>query len=135
MLFVSFFRSLPGKRISVELNEGIILEGILDSVDPFLNFGLSDLKVIKSEGRSYLHSLDTIFIRGNRVRYVSILDDKNIDVPLLVEASRRASKTIKIIVSETKREEIIDKHKQEVKKQDITDEVEREVEKALAEIE
>jgi small nuclear ribonucleoprotein (snRNP)-like protein len=46
MLFYSFFKTLVGKEVAVELKNDIVLTGILLSVDQYLNIKLSNISVI-----------------------------------------------------------------------------------------
>ena len=49
MIFYSFFKTLVGKEVAVELKNDIVLTGILLSVDQYLNIKLANVSVINSE--------------------------------------------------------------------------------------
>jgi U6 snRNA-associated Sm-like protein LSm2 len=88
MLFFSFFKTLEGKRVTVELKNSLKVRGVLHSVDQFLNCKLSDVSVVDADLHPHLMSVSNIFIRGSVVRYVHIAAD-DVDVPLLQDATRR----------------------------------------------
>lgn len=52
MLFFSFFKSLVGKDIVVELKNDLNIAGTLHSVDQYLNFKLTDITVLDTQVRS-----------------------------------------------------------------------------------
>jgi U6 snRNA-associated Sm-like protein LSm2 len=68
MIFYSFFKTLVGKEIAVELKNDIVVSGILLSVDQYLNIKLANLHVVDSEKYPQLNSLKNCFIRGSVVR-------------------------------------------------------------------
>ena len=45
MLFYSFFKTLVGKEVTVELKNDLAVRGVLHSVDQYLNVKLEDIKV------------------------------------------------------------------------------------------
>ena len=45
MLFYSFFKSLVGKEVTVELKNDLGITGMLHSVDQYLNIKLQDIYV------------------------------------------------------------------------------------------
>ena len=45
MLFYSFFKTLTGKEVTVELKNDLSITGKLHSVDQYLNVKLNDIKV------------------------------------------------------------------------------------------
>ena len=57
MLFYSFFKTLVGKEVAVELKNDIVLTGILLSVDQYLNIKLSNVTVVDSDKYPQLVSL------------------------------------------------------------------------------
>ena len=57
MLFYSFFKSLVGKDIVVELKNDLNIAGTLHSVDQFLNFKLTDITVLDTQVSSSLYRL------------------------------------------------------------------------------
>lgn len=61
-LFYSFFKTLVGKEIAVELKNDVALTGTLHSVDQYLNVKLTDVHVVEAErypqlvSARYLHT-------------------------------------------------------------------------------
>lgn len=93
MLFYSFFKTVVGKEVSVELKNDLIVRGTLHSVDQFLNIRLTDVRAADDHQHPYIMSVKNCFIRGSVVRYVELPRD-GVDVELLHEASRKeANKT------------------------------------------
>jgi small nuclear ribonucleoprotein (snRNP)-like protein len=88
MLFYSFFKSLVGKDIVVELKNDLSVCGTLHSVDQYLNFKLTDIQVMDGQKFPYMLSVKNCFIRGSVVRYVQ-LPVEDIDVTLLQDATRK----------------------------------------------
>lgn len=88
MLFYSFFKSLVGKDVIVELKNDLKVAGTLHSVDQYLNFKLTDIQVIDGQKFPYMLSVKNCFIRGSVVRYVQLPVD-DIDVTLLQDATRK----------------------------------------------
>jgi len=71
-LFYSFFKTLIGKELIVELKNDLQIKGTLYSVDQFLNIKLKDITVIESHKYPHMLSVKHCFIRGSVVRYVQI---------------------------------------------------------------
>lgn len=88
MLFYSFFKTLVGNDVSVELKNDLIIRGTLHSVDQFLNIRLTNVRTTDTKQHPYIMSVKNCFIRGSVVRYVELPKDE-VDVELLQEASRR----------------------------------------------
>eukprot|EP00936_MAST-01D_sp_MAST-1D-sp1_P000383 g383.t1 len=88
MLFYSFFKTLVGKEIAVELKNDVALTGTLHSVDQYLNIKLNDVNVVDAEKYPQLISMKNCFIRGSVVRYVQI-PAAEVDTDLLQDAARR----------------------------------------------
>lgn len=88
MLFYSFFKTLEGKEVVVELKNDISLRGILHSVDQFLNVKLNGISVVDKERFPQLASINNCFIRGSVVRYIQ-MEKKEVDTDLLQDAARR----------------------------------------------
>ncbi len=91
MHFFSFFKTLVGKPVTLELKNGLKLQGQLHSVDQFLNLKLQDISVQDAALYPHLFGLSTCFVRGSVVRYVH-LDPQDVDTQLLQDATRRASR-------------------------------------------
>jgi len=87
MLFYSFFKSLVGKEITVELKNDLCIRGTLHSVDQYLNIKLKDITVIDEEKYPHMISVKNCFIRGSVVRYVQ-LPGKEVDTTLLQDSAR-----------------------------------------------
>ncbi|KAL6076238.1 U6 snRNA-associated Sm-like protein LSm2 [Balamuthia mandrillaris] len=87
MLFYSFFKSLVGKEVTVELKNDLAIRGILHSVDQYLNIKLEDISVVDEEKYPHMLSVRNCFIRGSVVRYVQI-PAKEV-VPELLQDSAR----------------------------------------------
>jgi small nuclear ribonucleoprotein (snRNP)-like protein len=63
-LFYSFFKTLIGKQVTIELKNDLSLTGKLESVDQFLNLKISGMKVV-DEGRYphlVLNILDLLYL-------------------------------------------------------------------------
>lgn len=92
MLFYSFFKSLVGKDVVVELKNDLNICGTLQSVDQYLNIKLTDISVMDCHKYPYMLSVKNCFIRGSVVRYVQLPVDE-IDVTLLQDAARKEAST------------------------------------------
>jgi U6 snRNA-associated Sm-like protein LSm2 len=68
MLFFSFFKTLVGQEVSVELKNGVIMQGVMVSVDQYLNIKLQNIQVQDIEEHPQLFSLRNCFIRGSGIR-------------------------------------------------------------------
>lgn len=86
MLFYSFFKTLVGKDVIVELKNDLKIKGKLHSVDQFLNIRLTNVSTSDLEQFPYILSVKNCFIRGSVVRYVQLPKD-DVDLSLLREAS------------------------------------------------
>lgn len=64
MLFYSFFKTLVGKEVAVELKNDIVMMGILVSVDQYLNIKLSNVSIVNADKYPQLVS----FIRINEIK-------------------------------------------------------------------
>lgn len=83
--------------VSVELKNGVVLQGKLASVDKFMNFNLYDLNVDVDKWPQFVvdfhqATLKTCFIRGSTVRYVH-LPAAEVDTDLVEDAFKRARET------------------------------------------
>uniref|UniRef100_UPI0023ECDB01 U6 snRNA-associated Sm-like protein LSm2 n=1 Tax=Agelaius phoeniceus TaxID=39638 RepID=UPI0023ECDB01 len=67
-LFYSFFKSLVGKDVVVELKNDLSICGTLHSVDQYLNIKLTDISVTDPEKYPHMLSVKNCFIRGSVVR-------------------------------------------------------------------
>jgi U6 snRNA-associated Sm-like protein LSm2 len=119
MLFYSFFKTLVGKEVTVELKNDLAITGTLHSVDQFLNVKLSNTRVADlgtpagaaaaaagaaaaaqatdeataaAAGRHpHMASVRNCFVRGSVVRYVQ-LPPGSVDVEILHDATRREAR-------------------------------------------
>jgi U6 snRNA-associated Sm-like protein LSm2 len=69
MIFFSFFKTLIGKEVAVELKNDVVITGILLSVDQYLNVKLKQVNVVNSDAHPQLSAMKNCFIRGSAVRY------------------------------------------------------------------
>ncbi len=53
-IFYSFFKTLVGQRVTIELKNDMEMEGRLESVDQFLNIKLADINVVDEEKYPHL---------------------------------------------------------------------------------
>jgi len=88
MLFYSFFKTLVGKEIAVELKNDVILTGTLHSVDQYLNMKLLTVSVVDSSKYPQLLSMKNCFVRGSVVRYIQ-LPSGEVNTELLQDAARK----------------------------------------------
>jgi len=94
MLFFSFFKTLVGKEVVVELKNDICISGILHSVDQYLNIKLRNIKVLDQDKYPYLISVQNCFIRGSVVRYVH-LPASEVKEELLHDSTRVEARELK----------------------------------------
>ncbi|XP_064395977.1 U6 snRNA-associated Sm-like protein LSm2 [Halichondria panicea] len=87
-LFYSFFKSLVGKEVTVELKNDLSINGTLDSVDQYLNVKLTDINIPEPDKYPHLTSVRNCFIRGSVIRYVQLPADE-VDTALLQDATRK----------------------------------------------
>jgi small nuclear ribonucleoprotein (snRNP)-like protein len=66
MLFYSFFKTLVGSQVQVELKNDLVLAGTLLSVDQFLNIKLDDVKVVSEDPSAYPHMVSLSLTRWSR---------------------------------------------------------------------
>ncbi|CAI2354758.1 unnamed protein product [Caenorhabditis sp. 36 PRJEB53466] len=88
MLFFSFFKSLVGKDVVVELKNDLSICGTLHSVDQYLNMKLTDITVSDTDRFPHMISVKNCFIRGSVVRYVQLPSDQ-VDTQLLADSCRK----------------------------------------------
>eukprot|EP01060_Flectonema_neradi_P012656 TRINITY_DN19418_c0_g1_i1.p1 TRINITY_DN19418_c0_g1~~TRINITY_DN19418_c0_g1_i1.p1 ORF type:complete len:102 (+),score=23.81 TRINITY_DN19418_c0_g1_i1:193-498(+) len=90
MLFYSFFKTLEKKQnveIIVELKNDLVVRGVLQSVDQYLNVKLQNLQV---DLKKYpqMAAVKTCFIRGSTIRFMQ-LPPGEVDKDILIEATKR----------------------------------------------
>mmetsp|Transcript_1432 Transcript_1432/g.1951 ORF Transcript_1432/g.1951 Transcript_1432/m.1951 type:complete len:104 (+) Transcript_1432:156-467(+) len=88
MIFLSFFKTLVGKEVAVELKNDVVLTGVLHSVDQYLNIKLLNVQVVEPQKYPQLIALSNCFIRGSVVRYIQI-PPQHVDTQLLQDAARQ----------------------------------------------
>jgi small nuclear ribonucleoprotein (snRNP)-like protein len=82
MLFFSFFKTMVGKEVVIELKNDLCIQGQLHSVDQYLNMKLHDITVPDVERFPHMLSVKNCFVRGSVVRYVH-LPVEGVDTALL----------------------------------------------------
>jgi small nuclear ribonucleoprotein (snRNP)-like protein len=87
-IFLSFFKTLVGKEVAVELKNDVVLTGTLHSVDQYLNLKLLNVGVVQPEKYPQLTALKACFIRGSVIRYIQI-PPEHVDTELLQDAARK----------------------------------------------
>ena len=92
MLFYSFFKTLVGKQITVELKNDLEIRGTLVSVDQYLNIKLESVSVVDEEKYPHMKSIRDCFVRGSVVRYVQP-PEESVDVDILHDATRREARS------------------------------------------
>ncbi|KAJ2784722.1 U6 snRNA-associated Sm-like protein LSm2 [Coemansia javaensis] len=93
MLFYSFFKTQVGQQVTVELKNDLAIQGVVESVDQFLNIKLRDIRVVDPERYPHMLSVKNCFIRGSVVRYVQ-LSPATVDTALLQDAARREAQPV-----------------------------------------
>lgn len=91
MLFYSYFKTLVGKEVTVELKNDLAITGTLHSVDQYLNIKLNNIRVVNEQKYPHMLSVRNCFIRGSVVRYVQ-LPAGSVDVDVLHDATRREAR-------------------------------------------
>ena len=91
--FCSFFKTLVGKAVCVELKNDLSLTGTLESVDQYLNVKLTNVEVVDKERFPQLVSVKSCFVRGSTIRYIQIPRDE-VDTELLQDAARKEAQQI-----------------------------------------
>ena len=71
-IFLSYFKTLVGKTVVVELKNDVKIQGLLESVDVFLNFKLNEVVVLEADKHPHLVACKNCFIRGSVVRFVQV---------------------------------------------------------------
>lgn len=87
---MTFFKTMVGKQVTVELKNDVKITGTLESIDQFLNFKLTDISVADADAYPHLLSLRNCFVRGSVVRYVQV-PAEHVNTELLQDATRKSS--------------------------------------------
>ncbi|XP_030378283.1 U6 snRNA-associated Sm-like protein LSm2 [Scaptodrosophila lebanonensis] len=88
MLFYSFFRSLVGHQVVVELKNDLSIYGTLAFVDQYLNINLTSISTTEPCKYPQLTNIKSCFVRGSVIRYMQLPGDE-VDTQLLHEATRK----------------------------------------------
>ncbi|KAH0434771.1 hypothetical protein IEQ34_001295 [Dendrobium chrysotoxum] len=91
MLFVSYFKELVGKEVTVELKNDLAIRSILHSLDQYLNIELENIGVVDPEKYPHMLSIRNCFIRESVVRHVQLPPD-GVDIDILHDATRREAR-------------------------------------------
>mmetsp|Transcript_45 Transcript_45/g.80 ORF Transcript_45/g.80 Transcript_45/m.80 type:complete len:94 (-) Transcript_45:764-1045(-) len=91
MLFYSYFKTLVGKEVVVELKNDLAIKGTLHSVDQFLNVKLTNITVVNEAKYPHMAAVRSCYIRGSVVRYVQ-LPSNAVDIEILHDATRREAR-------------------------------------------
>ncbi|KAJ3441693.1 snrnp core protein family member [Anaeramoeba flamelloides] len=87
MIFYQLFKKLVGKVITVELKNDLIITGLLEKVDQYINLQFTNLKLFEPENHPQFASTESCFIRGKSIRYV-FLPENMIDNELIQESTK-----------------------------------------------
>ena len=90
-MFYSYFKTLVGKEVTVELKNDMEVSGVLHSADQYMNIKLNEVRVADPARFPHMASVKNCFIRGSVVRYVQLKKD-DIDVDVMHEATRREAR-------------------------------------------
>ncbi|GAA5999883.1 hypothetical protein JCM5350_006877 [Sporobolomyces pararoseus] len=90
MLMFSLLKTLQGgEPLVIELKNDLRVQGVLVSVDQFLNIKLDNISVLEEDKYPHMAAVRNCFIRGSVIRYVH-LPKNAVDTQLLEDATRRA---------------------------------------------
>jgi U6 snRNA-associated Sm-like protein LSm2 len=87
-LFYSFFKTLVGKEVTVELKNDVAMSGTLHSVDQYLNVRLNNTTIVDGSKHPQLACIKNCFVRGSVVKYIQ-LRAADVDTELLQDAARK----------------------------------------------
>ena len=71
-LFRPFFNSLIGHKVIAELENEVVLKGVLKSCDNYLNLSLIEVEVLNQKAFPQLGLVSDTFIRASSIRYVHL---------------------------------------------------------------
>jgi small nuclear ribonucleoprotein (snRNP)-like protein len=74
-VFQVLFRALLANPVIVELKNGVVMKGILQSTDDFLNLRLTAIEVLNASSFPPLPPISQAFVRGSAVACVHIPPD------------------------------------------------------------
>ena len=105
-IFYSLFKTLVGSEVVVELKNGVVLRGVLTSVDQYLNVKLHnvhasthtvkpDTATLVERALPHMECVQNCFVRGSVIRYIT-LPPEQVDVHLLHESMRMEERAERI---------------------------------------
>ena len=111
MIFYSFFKTLVGKEVTVELKNDLSITGVLHSVDQYLNIKLTEISVGEPERHpqasfffpllfpllAFSLSVKNVFIRGSVVRYVKVSKKEVLSFEFLLFSSSPTSRPLPLV--------------------------------------
>lgn len=71
-LFQSFFKTLYGQTIIIELKNNVVMKGQIESCDLYFNTKLVDIEVLNRSAFPQLPKITSAFVRGSSIRYVHL---------------------------------------------------------------
>jgi small nuclear ribonucleoprotein D1 len=77
MKITAIFKKIKNEIITIELKNGIILNGSVENVDPYMNIYLKHVKRTFKGKNSNI--IPTISVRGSRIRFIILPDWINFD--------------------------------------------------------
>eukprot|EP00894_Picocystis_sp_ML_P004788 jgi/Pico_ML_1/55305/g1006.t1 len=92
MLFYSFFKSLVGKEVTVELKNDLAIVGTLHSIDQFLNLKLDDVRVADEQKHPHMLSVKNLSSADPWCVTCSFLRGRGVDEEALHDATRREAR-------------------------------------------
>mmetsp|Transcript_14670 Transcript_14670/g.16854 ORF Transcript_14670/g.16854 Transcript_14670/m.16854 type:complete len:113 (+) Transcript_14670:36-374(+) len=90
MKLVKFLMKLKNETVTIELKNGSVISGSINSVDMTMNTHLSNVK-LTAKGRNTI-ALDHLTIRGNNIRYFILPESLPLDTLLVDDSATRTQK-------------------------------------------
>uniref|UniRef100_A0A8R1TKR6 Small nuclear ribonucleoprotein Sm D1 n=1 Tax=Onchocerca volvulus TaxID=6282 RepID=A0A8R1TKR6_ONCVO len=91
MMLIRFLMKLRNEKVKIELKNGALVEGTVNSVDVTMNFYLSSVSVkLKNQKDPVL--VDAVSVRGNSIRCIIFRDNINLD-KLMIDDPPQSKKT------------------------------------------
>jgi small nuclear ribonucleoprotein (snRNP)-like protein len=79
-VFPTLFKALKGYRIIIELKNNVVMKGIVQHTDNFLNIKLGDVEILNADAFPQMPRVSSAFIRGSAVGCVHLPPD-GVDLP------------------------------------------------------